>query len=156
MVKEAVCIGETWAVCYGLIFIESSRLWVLLLTGGQTVRAACLQRHPLPVWPFVFAGGLITVYWAEELKLIWLKCVFCFCYFMFLCFGTWQFSIPGSFGFMFFPPQSLSIASEKLCCLAHCRDVLRCGMPLNLTFPGGLRDSEDGHPSLLHLWYKAV
>lgn len=54
-------------VCYGLIFIESSRLRVLLLTGGQTVRAACLQRHPLPVCPFLFAGGFITIYWTEEL-----------------------------------------------------------------------------------------
>lgn len=89
-------------VCNGLIFIESSRLCVLLLTGSQTVRAACLQRHPLPVRPFLFAGGLITVYWTEELKLIWLKCVFCFCYFMFLCFGTRQFWL-----YVFFLPSHL-------------------------------------------------
>lgn len=76
-VKKAVCSRETrTVVCCGLIFIESSRLQVPLLTGGQTVRAARLQSHSSPVCPFLFAGDFITIHWTEELKLIWLKCVF--------------------------------------------------------------------------------
>jgi hypothetical protein len=40
----SVCVSETWAVvCCDLIFIESFRLWDLLLTAGQTVSATCFQ-----------------------------------------------------------------------------------------------------------------